>query len=58
MGYDLSDSLVSEDALRALNMAVKLRKYTNETIHHSDKGLQYCCNGYQDILREKKIDPV
>jgi len=40
MGYDLSDSLATTGSLRALNMAVKQRKYNNQLIHHSDRGLQ------------------
>lgn len=48
MGYDLSSSLETEGSLRALKMAVKQRKYKNRLIHHSDRGLQYCSNAYQE----------
>ncbi len=57
MGYDLSDSLAAEGSLRALNMAVKNRRYKDVLIHHSDRGLQYCSNDYQKILKKKKIIP-
>lgn len=57
MGYDLSDSLATNGSLRALNMAVKQRKYKEQLIHHSDRGLQYCSNDYQDALKKKKIIP-
>ena len=26
-------------------------------IHHSDRGLQYCSNEYQDLLKRKKVIP-
>ena len=56
VGYDLSSSLSSDGALRALKMGIKKRSYTNNTlIHHSDRGLQYCCDDYQDLLAKKKI---
>jgi len=56
VGYDLSSNLSAEGAIRALMMGIKQRSYTNNTlIHHSDRGLQYCCDDYQDILTRKKI---
>jgi len=57
MGYDLSDSLATGGSLRALNMAVRKRKYKDRLIHHSDRGLQYCSNEYQNALKKKKIIP-
>ena len=57
MGYDVSDSLSTEGSLRALNMAIKKRKYDSQLIHHSDRGFQYCSNDYQKVLKKKKIMP-
>lgn len=57
MGYDVSNSLATQGSLRALNMAIKQRKYINRMIHHSDRGLQYCSNDYQKALKKKKIIP-
>lgn len=57
MGYDVSNSLAMEGSLRALNMAVKQRKYKNVLIHHSDRGLQYCSTDYQAVLNKEKIMP-
>ena len=57
MGYDVSNSLATEGSLRALKMAISQRKYKNRLIHHSDRGLQYCSNDYQDMLKRKKIIP-
>jgi transposase InsO family protein len=58
MGYDLSDSLAAEGSIRALKMANKKRMYKQELlIHHSDRGLQYCCDNYQKILKRRNIVP-
>ena len=56
VGYDLSSSLSVHGSLRALQMAIKTRVYPSENlIHHSDKGIQYCCNEYQEKLIKNKI---
>jgi putative transposase len=56
MGYDLSNSLDVSGSLRALKMAVKKRKYKNNIVtHHSDRGLQYCSNEYQDLIKRSKM---
>lgn len=56
VGYDLSNSLSVHGSLRALQMAIKARVYPSENlIHHSDKGVQYCCNEYQEKLIKNKI---
>ncbi|MBB3188228.1 IS3 family transposase [Microbacter margulisiae] len=57
MGYDVSNSLSTEGSLRALNMAIRQKRYKNKLIHHSDRGLQYCSNDYQNVLKKKKIIP-
>ena len=58
MGYDLSKSLCLEGSVRALKMAVKQRKYNQDPlIHHSDRGLQYCSDEYQDVLYRNNITP-
>jgi transposase InsO family protein len=56
VGYDLSASLGADGAIRALKMGLKHRSYKEQKlIHHSDRGFQYCCDGYQEILTEKKV---
>lgn len=56
VGYDFSDSLSAEGSLRALDMAIKNREYKDlPLIHHSDKGVQYCCNEYQNVLKKNNI---
>jgi transposase InsO family protein len=52
MGFDVSNSLNAQGAIRALNMAIKNRQYQHkDLIHHSDRGLQYCSDKYQEILK-------
>jgi putative transposase len=55
MGYHLSDDLKTEGVLKALKMAVKHRKYNHQLIHHSDRGLQYCSQEYQQELNKNNI---
>ena len=60
MGFDVSDSLNAKGAINALNMAIKNRKYvqgqSQTLVHHSDRGLQYCSNEYQEILDKHHIE--
>lgn len=53
VGYHVSRSLGIEGAKKALRMALKLCK--NCKIHHSDRGIQYCCKQYIHMLRKKGI---
>ena len=56
VGHDLSTSLSQDGAIRALKQSIKGRIYRSNTlIHHSDRGLQYCCDNYQRILTKKKV---
>ena len=56
VGFDVSDSLSVSGSVRALKMALNKRKYIqDELIHHSDRGLQYCSDQYQELLRDNKI---
>lgn len=56
VGYDLSDNLGVDGAIKALKMAVKQRLYKDEPlIHHSDRGIQYCSDQYQKLLYKNKI---
>jgi transposase InsO family protein len=50
IGYEISDSLQATGCLRALNMALKQRSLNDTTIHHSDRGIQYCSHAYIEKL--------
>ena len=52
VGYDLSRTMEAEGPLRALRMALKQNRSTKGLIHHSDRGIQYCCQAYVRTLKE------
>lgn len=55
VGWDLSGSLSIEGGLNALGMAFKQRTGSGELIHHSDRGIQYCCKDYVDLLLKHDV---
>ncbi len=55
VGWDVSCSLGVEGALRALKMALKGVSNPEGLIHHSDLGIQYCCQEYVKILKEHHV---
>ncbi len=55
VGYDCSDSLEAEGTLRSLSMALRGLPAGSETIHHSDRGSQYCCGAYVEKLRRRGL---
>jgi putative transposase len=56
MGYELLKNLSAAGPVSALSMALKNRKYKDDLIHHSDRGLQYCSAEYVQMLKENHID--
>lgn len=57
VGWSLSSKMQVDLVRDALLMAIWRRKPASGLIHHSDRGIQYACNTYQDILREHGIVP-
>lgn len=57
VGYFLSKDLASEGTINALKMALYNcpRKRSQMLIHHSDRGLQYCCHQYTRLLNHHSI---
>lgn len=55
VGYCLHPSLKKEGTLAALNMALKTQPGSTTLIHHSDRGLQYCCSEYIALLESRNI---
>ena len=55
VGFDCSDSLEAEGALRALSMARQQLPNGSRAIHHSDRGSQYCCGAYVGALKESAL---
>lgn len=55
VGYHLSESLAAEGALKALRMARRQNNLSEGIIHHSDRGIQYCCDVYVAELKKHKM---
>lgn len=55
LGYNVSDNLSANSSVKALRMALKNMSETNDTIHHSDRGIQYCSHKYTKILKDYNI---
>ncbi len=57
VGYCLYPTLQKEGPVAALKMALSTLPAfgTDSLIHHSDRGLQYCCEAYVNVLTGKKV---
>lgn len=55
IGENLSDSLESTGCQTALQKALEQLPDGHFPIHHSDRGCQYCCHEYVDILRARNL---
>lgn len=55
IGYCLHPTLSSEGAIQALVEALKQPKGRGHLIHHSDRGIQYCCRDYVRLLEHYSI---
>jgi transposase InsO family protein len=51
VGWELGEDLRAELALGALNRALADRHIEPGIVHHSDRGVQYCCHAYVEKLR-------
>ena len=58
VGWCLSETLEAEHTVHALQMAIDQTSADNlaKLTHHSDRGVQYCCNAYVDLLKKYKIN--
>ncbi|RAJ19953.1 integrase-like protein [Pedobacter cryoconitis] len=57
VGYSLHPTLEATGCIKALKMAISSRKHELPfcLVHHSDRGIQYCCADYVEILKEEGI---
>ena len=55
VGWALGRTLEAELALTALRMAVAQRRPGPGLVHHSDRGVQYACSAYRELLAEHGI---
>lgn len=56
VGFHLSDRLSATGPIDALKMAISTRNNKQKLIHHSDRGCQYCCNDYVNLLNKNNIE--
>ena len=57
IGYCVHTTLQAEGAIKSLQMAFQNTKaQVKGCIHHSDRGIQYCCDAYISMLNKKDID--
>jgi putative transposase len=57
VGYCLYPTLERKGPVLAVQMAIRsaIRKKGQPLIHHSDRGLQYCCKDYTSLMEEHDI---
>ena len=56
VGWAIGATLEAKYTIEALRMALKqLPKRTEGLIHHSDRGVQYCCGEYVKILNKNHV---
>ena len=56
VGWAMADHLRAELCTNALEMALKRRRPAGGLLHHSDRGVQYACGEYRDLLRSQGIE--
>ena len=57
IGWAISNRLKQDLALRALNMAIAIRRPPPGCIQPTDRGSQYCAHDYQKLLRKHGLTP-
>jgi transposase InsO family protein len=55
VGWAIDDHLRADLCCDALSMAISSRDPSAGLLHHSDRGVQYACNQYQDLLEKHQM---
>jgi putative transposase len=55
VGWSISDRLHRRSPLKALQMAIAMRRSPRGPMHHPDRGSQYCSFDYQAMLKANRI---
>ena len=56
VGYAVAETMETEQMIKAFSMALKGRvNHFLPTIHHSDRGLQYCSRDYMDMAKKNDV---
>jgi transposase InsO family protein len=57
LGWSVWESLHAGGAAQALQRALAKRRPTKGLIHHSDRGIQYACHAYRQLLQAAGLTP-
>jgi len=55
VGYHVDDNMKTDSVKLAYNNALKQRKTNTALVHHSDRGVQYCSNEYQQLHEKYQV---
>lgn len=55
VGANIGDTLEADGSLVALRQALSELPKGCRPLHHSDRGSQYCCHAYVDLLKEHRL---
>jgi transposase InsO family protein len=55
VGWNMSDNMKADGMAEALQMALTRRKPEAGLLHHSDRGVQYACTMYRQLLETHQI---
>jgi len=55
VGYHVDDNMRVESVKQAFYNALRQRETKNSLVHHSDRGVQYCSNEYQQLHKEYNV---
>ncbi len=55
VGWSMAEHLRADLPLAALQMAVAQRRPGPGLVHHSDRGVQYACDAFQEALAEREM---
>jgi transposase InsO family protein len=57
IGWSISEDMTAQNTvIKALEMAVKNRERSKELIFHSDRGVQYACTAFRNVLSYYSIN--
>jgi transposase InsO family protein len=57
IGWELGQTLTARLSIAALEKAITERQPPHSVVHHSDRGIQYACSQYVEILRRHGMIP-
>jgi putative transposase len=56
IGWSMSDDMKASSVAEALEMALRRRRPGKDLLHHSDRGVQYACHLYRQVLQRHQIE--